>query len=201
MHTPLRSRARVPPTLRANGERDARFFGQGMAREHPSIVLMQRCDSILVRAFRRQLVLAAVALLPALAAGALGCSSNSAADTPSDGGASGAVASGDSDLDQACTAVCATQSALACAASPCHATCLANASVTASVTTSCKAEYEAMMQCASSLAAAKWQCSSDENVPELSDGQCTASVCAWTCCVTDLHAPSDLWARCNDCGQ
>ncbi len=55
-----------------------------------------------------------------------------------------------------------------------------------------------MAQCEAGLASSQWTCSSDENVPIPVDGQCTASVCAWACCATDLIVPSDIWARCEN---
>lgn len=110
------------------------------------------------------------------------------------GGAGGGVSAA---LDQACTAACAMQKNLACADAACHDSCVAEADVSPSGPGTCKAQFTAMVQCTSKLAATKWICSSDENTPEAAEGQCTATVCAWTCCATDLVVTSDQWAWCK----
>jgi hypothetical protein len=110
------------------------------------------------------------------------------------GGAGGGASAA---LDQACTAACAMQKGLTCVKPTCHEDCIAKADASPSMTTNCKAEYTAMMLCTSKLAASKWICSSDEDIPEAAEGQCTTTVCAWTCCATDLVVTSDQWAWCN----
>ena len=114
-------------------------------------------------------------------------------------GSTGGSANVDPALDAACTAACVVESQLACAPSACHDACIAQAADTPSANNSCAAQFSSLMQCASKLAVSQWTCSSDENVPEPAEGQCQGAVCAWTCCATDLYAPSDLWARCGDC--
>jgi hypothetical protein len=117
------------------------------------------------------------------------------------GGRAGATggAGGGLTIAQACTTTCNTQKSLPCApdATTCPADCQGVPAVTmAAVLTSCTAEYTAMLRCEAPLAANRWTCSSDENVPIVVSGQCTASVCAWACCATDLVVPTDIWARC-----
>jgi hypothetical protein len=70
------------------------------------------------------------------------------------------------------------------------------ADLTASPAKTCNAEYLAMMQCTSKLAANKWLCN-DCGMAEVVSGSCTTTVCAWACCVTDLFAGTDLWNRCE----
>jgi hypothetical protein len=117
------------------------------------------------------------------------------------GGAGGGVAMGGAGggvnkaLDAACTAACAMQTGLDCADPTCHDTCVGKAEDTPSPQYNCKAQYQAMLNCTSKLAPAKWQCS-DCSEPEPVVGQCTTVVCAWACCETDLYANS-LFDRCG----
>lgn len=133
--------------------------------------------------------------------GGAGGGSAGASGSPSSGGKSGGSSGGgtgvDPALDQACTAQCAMQSTLACVETPCHDKCVALAATTPSANYDCKKEFATMLQCTSKLTPAQWQCSPDDGKAAPVMGQCTTSACAWTCCVTDLYAPSDLLARCN----
>ena len=99
-------------------------------------------------------------------------------------------------LAQACTAMCGAQAKVACPDTNCQTDCVAGAAKTPG-STSCATQYTAMAQCEAGLTATQWTCSSDENVPIPTAGQCTSTVCAWACCATDLIVPSDIWARCQ----
>ena len=107
---------------------------------------------------------------------------------------------GSSSLTASCTAMCAAQTTLACPSTSCQADCVAAAAKTPG-SVSCATQYTAMTQCDAGLAASKWTCSSDENVPIPVDGNCNSTVCAWACCATDLIVPSDIWARCQSICQ
>lgn len=129
---------------------------------------------------------------------ASGGAGGKAGGTGGKGGASGAGQG----LMQACTAACAMQKGLACFtdAAMCLTKCLGEPALTKSNlngSTDCLAEFTAMLQCEAALAGSKWVCSSDENVPIPAQGQCQATVCAWTCCATDLVAPTDQWSFCD----
>jgi hypothetical protein len=105
-------------------------------------------------------------------------------------------AGGTDPLDQACTSGCAMQAGLSCQDATCHDDCLADASSSAGTGQSCKPQYTALVECEAKLPASGWICSSDEDVPEVADGQCMATLCAWACCVSSLITTSDVWSRC-----
>ena len=145
---------------------------------------------------------AGVAGAPSTAAGAsAGGAGGASAAGSSSGGAStagsGGTAGVDPALDAACTAQCAKQSMLACVANPCHDKCLQKSAETPSANHDCKAQFKTMVQCTSKLMASQWQCSPDDGAVIPAEGQCTTEVCDWTCCATDIYAPTDLWGRCN----
>ena len=97
-------------------------------------------------------------------------------------------------LDQACTSACAMQVGLSCQDATCHDDCVAGAS--AGTGQSCKSQYTALLECEAKVPASGWICSSDEDVPEVADGQCMTTLCAWACCVSSLITTSDVWSRC-----
>jgi hypothetical protein len=113
------------------------------------------------------------------------------------GGAGGHGGGGGADpLDQACTSACAMQAGLSCQDATCHDDCLTDASSSTGTGQSCKSQYTALLECEAKLPAGAWICSSDEDVPEVADGQCMATLCAWACCVSSLITTSDVWSRC-----
>jgi lysophospholipase L1-like esterase len=102
-------------------------------------------------------------------------------------------------LTQACAKSCAMQTALACVDSNCQNDCLTTAEITPTPgsNATCQTEFLALLGCEGTLAPTNWTCSTDEQEPEPSSGQCTTTVCAWACCVSSLYTTSDIWARCE----
>jgi hypothetical protein len=88
------------------------------------------------------------------------------------------------------------QAGLSCQDATCHDDCLADASSSAGTGESCKSQYTALLECEAKVPASGWICSSDEDVPEVADGQCMTTLCAWACCVSSLITTSDVWSRC-----
>ncbi len=139
------------------------------------------------------------------AAGRAGSGGSGGAQAGAGGSATGGTSNGGSGgsapsaaLDQACTAACALQTKLACTlGDTCHDACITQSEIMPSLGKTCATEFTAMTQCVAKLTASKWICSSDENVPEPADGQCTSTVCPWACCVSSLYTTSDIWARCE----
>jgi hypothetical protein len=129
-------------------------------------------------------------------AGASGSAGAGAGAGAGNGGSGGSAPS--AALDQACTAACALQTKLACTlGDACHDACITQGELMPSMGKTCATQFTAMAQCEAKLTASKWICSSDENVPEPADGQCTSTVCPWACCVSSLYTTSDVWARCE----
>ena len=110
------------------------------------------------------------------------------------GSAGGHGGGGADPLDQACTSACAMQAGLSCQDATCHDDCVAGAS--AGTGQSCKSQYTALLECEAKVPASGWICSSDEDVPEVANGQCMTTLCAWACCVSSLITTSDVWSRC-----
>ena len=109
-------------------------------------------------------------------------------------GSAGGHGGGADPLDQACTSACAMQAGLSCQDATCHDDCVTGAS--AGTGQSCKSQYTALLECEAKVPATGWICSSDEDVPEIADGQCMTTLCAWACCVSSLITTSDVWSRC-----
>jgi hypothetical protein len=119
-------------------------------------------------------------------------------DAASRDGATAQEAGGATVLDQACSALCAAQSKLSCSmdVADCQSNCLTQAGDTENPGVSCESKYTAMAQCEAKLAASQWVCSETNVVPIPVQGQCTTTLCAWSCCVGSDFADPDIWAEC-----
>jgi hypothetical protein len=114
------------------------------------------------------------------------------------GGKDGAADGGATALATACTALCMGQSSLSCSMdlADCESTCLAQAGDTENPAVSCETQYTAMAQCEAKLRANQWVCSESNVVPIPVPGQCTTTLCAWSCCVGSDYADPDVWSVC-----
>jgi lysophospholipase L1-like esterase len=172
-----------------------RFHANGTDPTHTNLAGATMIASIVAKAMTEQ----KLGLVPSLR-GTVATGTGTPTGGTGAGGAGGAAGGAvDPMVDQACTTACAAQTRLACVDATCHADCVAQAGLmpTPGTTNTCATQYLAMLKCDATLPAASWICSSDENVPEPADGQCTTAVCAWACCVSSLYTTSDIWTRCS----